>query len=77
MIPMGVIAGYVTDIDPANFADAACGTEFYNVKAHGSVNATDPGPRLAEVKHAVLAPLPSLQPSGLSVGDGNCAWSTS
>ena len=66
MIPMGVIAGDVTDLDVANF-QAVVWCEEVNGNVHSEIAAV-PAQRLAETELALLAPLPSLKPSGLFGG---------
>jgi transposase len=66
MIPMGVSAGDVTDIDVANFGALQWCTEV-NGRLHSEIAAI-PSQRLAEVELALLGQLPSLQPSGLFGG---------
>jgi transposase len=66
MVPLGVVAGDVTDLDVANFAALAWCTEV-NRARHSEIAAV-PAQRLAEVELDLLAPLPSLQPSGLFGG---------
>jgi len=66
MIPMGVIAGDVTDLDVANF-EAVLWCAEVNGNVHSEIAAV-PSQRLAEVELALLGQLPSLQPSGLFGG---------
>ncbi|MDQ6688795.1 MAG: IS21 family transposase, partial [Actinomycetota bacterium] len=66
MIPLGVIAGDVTDIDVANVGAAHWCCEV-NGRLHSEICAV-PSQRLAEVELGLLATLPSLQPSGLFGG---------
>jgi len=66
MIPMGVIAGDVTDLDVANF-EAVLWCAEVNGNVHSEIAAA-PSQRLADTELALLAPLPSLQPSGLFGG---------
>jgi len=66
MIPMGVIAGDVTDLDVANF-EAVVWCNEVNGNVHSEIAAV-PSQRLAQTELALLAPLPSLKPSGLFGG---------
>ncbi len=66
MVPMGVIAGDVTDLEVANFGALHWCREV-NDRRH-SETAAVPSERLATVELALLATLPSLQPSGLFGG---------
>ena len=66
MIPMGVIAGDVTDLDVANF-EAVVWCAEVNANVHSEIAAV-PSQRLAETEFSLLAALPSLQPSGLFGG---------
>ena len=70
MVPMGVLAGEVTasatDIDVANFGALAWCVEV-NGNVHSEIAAI-PSQRLADSELALLAPLPSLKPSGLFGG---------
>jgi hypothetical protein len=66
MIPMGVIAGDVTDLDVANFEAVAWCAEV-NGNVHSEIAAI-PSQRLAGTELALLAALPSLKPSGLFGG---------
>ena len=66
MIAMGVIAGEVTDLDVANIGAVAWCTQV-NGNVHSEIAAI-PSQRLADTELALLAPLPSLTPSGLFGG---------
>jgi transposase len=66
MIPLGAVGERVTDLDAANAAAAAWCAEV-NAARHSEIVAV-PAQRLAEVERDLLAPLPSLQPSGLFGG---------
>jgi hypothetical protein len=66
MIPMGVIAGDVTDLDVANFQALQWCAEV-NSHVHSEIAAI-PAQRLADTELALLAALPSLKPSGLFGG---------
>ncbi len=66
MIPMGVIAGDVTDLDVANFQASVWCAEV-NGNVHSEI-AVVPAQRLADTELALLAALPSLKPSGLFGG---------
>jgi transposase len=66
MIPMGVIAGDVTDLDVANFQAVLWCAEV-NANIHSEIAAIS-SQRLADTELALLAPLPSLKPSGLFGG---------
>ena len=66
MIPIGVIAGDVTDLDTAN-VEATTWCAQVNERVHSEICAV-PRQRLAEVELGLLATLPSLQPSGLFGG---------
>ena len=66
MIPMGVIAGNITDLDVANFQAVLWCTQV-NGNVHSEISAV-PSQRLADTELALLAPLPSLKPSGLFGG---------
>jgi hypothetical protein len=66
MVPMGINAGDTTDIEVANFGALQWCSEV-NGRPHSEIAAV-PSERLTEVELALLAPLPSLQPSGLFGG---------
>ncbi len=70
MVPLGALGGAagerITDLDAANAAAAAWCDEV-NAARHSEIAAV-PAQRLAEVEQALLAPLPSLQPSGVFGG---------
>ena len=66
MVPLGVLGQRITDLDAANAA-AAGWCEEVNAARHSEIAAV-PAQRLAEVERDLLAPLPSLQPSGLFGG---------
>jgi transposase len=66
MVPLGVLGERVTDLDAANAA-AAAWCEEVNGARHSEIAAV-PAQRWAEVERDLLAPLPSLQPSGLFGG---------
>ena len=66
MIPMGVIAGDVTDLDVANL-EAVVWCNEVNGNVHSEIAAV-PSQRLAQTELGLLAPLPSLKPSGLFGG---------
>jgi hypothetical protein len=66
MIGLGVMQGDATDIDVANFGALQWCAEV-NDRMHSEIAAI-PSQRLAEVELALLATLPSLQPSGLFGG---------
>jgi transposase len=67
MVPLGALGGLagepITDLQAANVA-AAAWCEEVNAARHSEIAAV-PAQRLAEVELALLAPPPSLQPSGL------------
>jgi hypothetical protein len=63
MVPLGVLGEQRPDLVAANAAAAAWCAEV-NAVRHSEIAAV-PAQRLAEVETALLAPLPSLQPSGL------------
>jgi hypothetical protein len=66
MVPLGAVGQRITDLEAANAAAATwCGE--VNAARHSEIAAV-PAERLAEVEAALLAPLPSLQPSGLFGG---------
>jgi hypothetical protein len=66
MVPLGVIAGEVTDLAGANAAAAAWRAEV-NISRHSEIAAV-PGERLAQVERPLLAGCPSLLPSGVFGG---------
>jgi hypothetical protein len=66
MVPLGAVGERITDLDTANAAAAAWCAEV-NAARHSEIAAV-PAQRLAEVELALLAPLPSLLPSGLLSG---------
>jgi transposase len=66
MVPLGALGQRITDLQAANAAAAAWCTEV-NAARHSEIAAV-PAQRLAEVERDLLAPLPSLQPSGLFGG---------
>jgi transposase len=70
MVPMGVLAGDITssatDIDVANFGAVVWCTEV-NGNVHSEIAAV-PSQRLTVTEQSLLAPLPSLKPSGLFGG---------
>ncbi len=64
MVPLGALGdARISDLDAANTAAAAWCTEV-NTARHSEIAAV-PAQRLADVEQALLAPLPSLQPSGM------------
>ncbi len=66
MVPLGAAGERITDLQAANTAAAAWCAEV-NAVRHSEIAAV-PTQRLAEVEADLLAPLPSLQPSGLFGG---------
>jgi len=66
LVPLGAVQGGVVDFDIANSAAAQWCAEV-NGRLHSEIAAVPAG-RLAEVELALLATLPSLQPSGLFGG---------
>ncbi len=66
MVPLGALAGGVSDLEAANTAALGWCTEVNN--ARYSEIAAVPAVRLAEVELPLLAGLPSLLPSGLLGG---------
>jgi transposase len=66
MVPLGALGQRITDLEAANTAAAAWCAEV-NAARHSEIAAV-PAQRLAEVERDLLAPLPSLQPSGLFGG---------
>jgi len=66
MVPLGAVGERITDLAAANAAAAAWCAEV-NAARHSEIAAV-PAERLADVELALLAALPSLQPSGLFGG---------
>jgi hypothetical protein len=66
MIPMGIIAGDVADLDVANF-QAVIWCDEVNGNVHSEIAAI-PAERLADTEQSLLEALPSLKPSGLFGG---------
>jgi hypothetical protein len=66
MVPLGAVGQRITDLQTANTAAAAWCAEV-NAARHSEIAAV-PAQRLAEVERDLLAPLPSLQPSGVFGG---------
>ena len=66
MVPLGAVGERITDLDTANAAAAAWCAEV-NAARHSEIAAV-PAHRLADVELGLLAPPPSLQPSGLFAG---------
>lgn len=66
MVPLGAVGERITDLAAANTAAAAWCAEVNN-RRHSEIAAV-PAERLAESEAALLAPLPSLLPTGLLGG---------
>ncbi len=66
MVPLGALGERITDLNAANTAAAAWCDEV-NAARHSEIVAV-PAQRLTDVERDLLAPLPSLQPSGLFGG---------
>ena len=66
MVPLGALGQRLTDLPAANAAAQAWCAEV-NAARHSEIAAV-PAQRLVEVEGALLAPLPSLQPSGVFGG---------
>ncbi len=66
MVPLGAVGERITDLQTANTAAAAWCAEV-NAARHSEIAAV-PTQRLTEVERDLLAPLPSLQPSGVFGG---------